>query len=65
MLGYCWLFTLFLSRLGRCFTQVERQVDSAPTYRAAIFESLLAIFDAYIHHKEVLTTLYIIGLIEC
>ena len=37
MLGCFWVFTLFLSRMGRCFTQVQGEVDSAPTYLAAIF----------------------------
>ena len=37
MLGYCWLFALFLSRLARCFTHVQGEVDSAPTYLTAIF----------------------------
>ena len=36
MLGYCWLCALFLSRLGRCFTHVQGEVDSAPTYLATI-----------------------------
>ena len=36
-LGCFWLFALFLSRLGRCFTQVQREVDSAPTYLTVIF----------------------------
>ena len=38
MLGCCWLFVLFLSRLARCFTRVQREVDSAPTYLNAIFD---------------------------
>ena len=39
MLGYCWLFTLFLSRSARCFTRVQGEVESAPTYLATILES--------------------------
>ena len=37
MLGYCWLLALFLSRSARCFTRVQGEVDSAPTYLTAIF----------------------------
>ena len=37
MLGYCWLFALFLSRSVRCFTHVQGEVDSTPTYLSAIF----------------------------
>ena len=37
MLGYCWLFALFLSRSARCFTHVQGEVDSSPTYLTAIF----------------------------
>ena len=36
MLGYCWLFALFLNISGRCFTHVQGEVDSAPTYLATI-----------------------------
>ena len=36
MLGYCWLFTLFLRRLARCFNLVQREVDSAPIYLTSI-----------------------------
>ena len=36
MLGYCWLFALFLSRSVRCFTHVQGEVDSSPTYLTAI-----------------------------
>ena len=39
MLGYYWLFALFLSRLSRCFTRVQGEVESAPTYLTAILES--------------------------
>ena len=35
MLGYCWLFTLFLGRSARCFTRVQGGVESAPTYLTA------------------------------
>ena len=37
MLGCFWLFALFLSRVGRCFTQMQGEVNSAPIYLAAIF----------------------------
>ena len=30
--GVHWLLPLFLSRLGRCFTHVQGEVDSTPTY---------------------------------
>ena len=44
MLGCCWMFALFLSRLGRCFTQVQMEFDSAPTYLAAIFPFFSFVF---------------------
>ena len=37
LLGYCWLFALFLSRSARCFTCLQGEVDSTPTYLATIF----------------------------
>ena len=37
MLRYYWLFALFLSRSARCFTRVQGEVDSAPTYLTTIF----------------------------
>ena len=37
MLGYCWLFALFLFGLGWCFTHGQGEVDLAPRYLAAIF----------------------------
>ena len=43
MLGYCWLFALFLSRSARCFTHVQGDVDSAPTYLTAILPKNLKI----------------------
>ena len=36
MLGYCWLFALLLSTSARYFTHAQGEVDSAPTYLAAI-----------------------------
>ena len=35
---------LFLSRVGRCFTQVQGEVNSAPTYLASIFSPNLVCF---------------------
>ena len=37
MLEYCGLFTLFLRRAAMCFTHVQGEVESAPTYVATIF----------------------------
>ena len=37
MLGCFWLFALFLSGVGRCFTHVQGEVYSDPTYLASIF----------------------------
>ena len=37
MLEYHWLFALFLRRSARGFTHVLGEVDSTPTYVAAIF----------------------------
>ena len=37
MLEYHWLFTIFLRRSSRCFTSAQRELDSAPTYLAAMF----------------------------
>ena len=44
MLGSCWLFALCLSRSARCFTHVQGEVDSTPTYLASIFHLFRAIF---------------------
>ena len=37
MLGFCWLFILFLKRLATCSTYVQGEVDSVPIYLSAIF----------------------------
>ena len=46
MLGYHWLFALFLGRSARCFTPVQREVDSTPTCLAAIFLPWFSILEA-------------------
>ena len=43
--GCFWLFVLFISRVGRCFTQAQGEVNSAPTYLAAIFSLSGLLFD--------------------
>ena len=44
MLGYCWLFTLFLRRSARCSTCSQGEVGSAPTYLTAIIKNISADF---------------------
>ena len=41
MLGFHWLFTLFLRRSAMCSTCMQGEVGSAPTYLAAIFLTLI------------------------
>ena len=41
MLGYCWLLALFLSRSAKCFTCVQGEVESAPTYLATILKKIV------------------------
>ena len=58
MLGYCWLFTLFLGRLSRCFSHVQVEVDSTPTYLITIFCNNIhfqALFSIALHHKFLLS----------
>ena len=43
MLGYCWMFSLFLRRSARCFTHVQGKVDSAPTYLPTIFPPFIVV----------------------
>ena len=49
MLGYCWLLALFLSRSARCFTRVQGEVDSAPTYLTTFFllSTILFLLNSY------------------
>ena len=41
MLGYRWLFTLFLRRMAKCSTHAQREVDSTPTYLTTMLETLM------------------------
>ena len=43
MLGCCWLFALFLNRSARCFTHLQGEVDSTPTYLAAILHLIVVL----------------------
>ena len=62
MLEYCWLFSLFLSRSARCFTHLQGEMDSAPTYLAAI----LSPDSTFKNHSNHTTTNVFVGKIfEC
>ena len=45
----------FQNRMGRCFTQVQGEVNSTPTYLAAIVSSDVSTLDIICLHPEVMT----------
>ena len=65
MLGYCWLFSLFLSRSGRYFTHVQGEVDSAPTYLTTIFPLTLAILEGMFDKHHSSQTPHLAVLLKC
>ena len=52
-LGSLWLFTLFFRRSARCPSWVLEQVDSAPTYFYAIFQSFI-LFDVIVNRVAII-----------